>query len=214
MANETTVVLDDRGKRLTFIIRQMYALKMEQWMECAAGLLPEEELKPLGANPSAIARLILSRGIYGLVSDDEELTAALLDDLLECCSFFNPETSERTPCTRENIEEFLSDVQTLRQLRESSLRANLAFSLKGQRKPLVLPREYSFRRAVAEQTYASTVNIPQVISCLISQGMASLGDLRGSYTYSEALDLLEVLNVRNYNQWATSESQKRKGVRR
>lgn len=53
------------------------------------------------------------------------------------------------------------------------------------------------------------VNLSLVIGAVLNQGMASLYDLQSIYSYTDALDLLEVANVRNYNQWQALEVARR-----
>ena len=91
-------------------------------------------------------------------------------------------------------------------LRRTVLREQLAFAFDGARKPLPLPKEAAFSRVCRERATARTVNVPQVAASLISQGVTSLNELRSSYTFADALDLLEIVNVRNYNHWAASEA--------
>ena len=45
---------------------------------------------------------------------------------------------------------------------------------------------------------------------IISQRLATLYELQTVYSYEDALNLLEVVTVRNYNEWAAAEESKRR----
>lgn len=210
MNREEIVSLEDGGRKVTFGIRKMPALRMEAWLTRAAEVLPPELARPVAGSPTALAELILRRGLLALACGGGDGARRLLDELMACCMLKDPESGLDVPCTPAVIDEWLGNVRTLLRLRQAALLVNLSFAMDGARKTLVLPREAAFRRAAAEQTQARTVNVPQVCAALISQGIASLNDLRNIYSYTDALDLLEVLNVRNYNLWAAAEEARRK----
>lgn len=208
MHTDNIITLEDGGRKITFGIRLMSAFEMESWLVRVADILPPEQTGPLMANPTALAALILQRGVLALACADREGTAPLLEELLRCCTVMDAQTGAAIPCSSETINEHIGEMRTLLLLRSAALRTNLAFAHQDARKIPTLPRSAAFLRATAEQTYARTANVPQVTAGLISAGMASLHDLRTIYTYADALDLLEVLNVRNYNQWAALEAAK------
>ena len=205
MRTTKTILLHDSGRPLRFAVRLMPALHMEAWLERAAELQPDHP-GATPAHPAALAAHLLRRGPFALACAGGEPAAALLDEMLSCCSYIDPESNTEIPCSREFIGGLISDLRTLLALRRAVLRENLSFAREGIRKPLPLPKEAAYRRASGERTAARTVNVPQVSAILISQGVASLNDLRGGYTFADALDLLEVVNVRNYNQWAANEA--------
>ena len=206
MRKPKTIVLYDNGRPLYFSVRHMPALRMEAWLERAAKLLLPASPDQNVAHPVILAGALLRRGTFALARSGEKQAAALLNEMLEYCSFIDPENGAETPCSPENINSRVSDVQTLLRLRRALLRENLIFACEGVRRPLILPKEQAFRRASGGVTRARTVNVPQVAGILIGQGMATLHELRTGYTFGEALDLLEVMNVRNYNRWAANEA--------
>ena len=212
MTEEMILSFNDHGTRRLFAIRQMRALPMEKWLERAVKILPQEQTA--NASPMDLAVRILERGLIALACAEPEISGPLMEDLLRCCSAVDPDTGARTPCSSRAINQQVDDVRTLLQLRAASLRCNMSFVFEEGRRELTLPKESAFRRAAEERTYARTVNVPQVTAALISQGAASLHDLRSTYTYGDALDLLEILNVRNYNYWAGAEAAERKAKRR
>ena len=211
MRKPKTILLYDNGRPLRFVVRQMPALQMEAWLERAAELLPLPRLGGAPAHPVGVAGLLLRRGIFALARAGGEQPAALLEEMLQrCCSLVDGENGAETPCSSEIINSRISDVRTLLRLRWAALRENLIFACEGARKPLSLPKEHAFRRSSEGRHYARTVNVPQVAGFLIGQGMASLNELRTGYSFSEALDLLEIINVRNYNQWEAHEAARQK----
>ena len=209
MRTTQPILLHDNGRPLRFVIRHMPALQLEAWLERAAELLPERP-GTTPRHPATLASELLQRGAFALARADAIQAAALQDEMLACCSFIDPESGAETPCSPELIGSLLHDVRTLLTLRRALLREQLAFAFDGTRKPLLLPKEAAFRRASGERTAARTVNVPQVAAILIGQGVTSLNELRSSYTFADALDLLEIINVRNYNQWDANEAARHK----
>lgn len=206
MRSGKTIILKDGDREIAFCIRRMPALHLESWLARAAEIMPPEKVLPALSSPIALATLVLQRGLLALACGEN--ATALLEELLCCCAVIDTETGVETPCSSQDIHGCIRDVSTLLCLRKAALQTNLSFAFDGTRKPLTLPQETAFRLAYTEQARAKTVNVPQVTASLIAQGIASLNDLRTIYTYDDALDLLEILNVRNYNQWAALEAAK------
>lgn len=44
-----------------------------------------------------------------------------------------------------------------------------------------------------------------LVGALVSNNLATIKELEKYYSYDDALDLLEVLRVKNYNEWAALE---------
>ena len=208
MRTRPTILLHDNGRPLRFVVRHMPALPMEAWLERAAELLPEST-GTAKRHPAALAAELLRRGTFALACAGER-GGDLLDEMLAYSSFIDPESGEETPCSREAMGRLLTGLPTLLALRRWVLREQLFFAAGGVRKPLLLPKESAFRRASGESVAARTVNVPQVAAILISQGVTSLNELRSGYTFADALDLLEIVNVRNYNHWAAETAKHRR----
>ena len=47
----------------------------------------------------------------------------------------------------------------------------------------------------------STVNVDPVLAMVVVEGLASLRELDEYYSYEDALNMAEILNVRHYNEW-------------
>lgn len=56
--------------------------------------------------------------------------------------------------------------------------------------------------------YADYANVSSVIGAIVAREKASLHELQTVYSYEDALDLLEIITVQNYNDWVTSEDAK------
>ena len=212
MRKTTTFSFTDNGRPLSCSMREMSAFQMESWLARAAELLPAQDSPGVGGTapglaPNAldVADAILRRGIWALACADYARAAPLLQELLDCCAILDGETGAALPCTEENINRHISAVTTLIALRQAALHINLDFAQPEGRSQLHFRKESAFRREVADRVYARTVNVPEVAAALISQSMASLHDLQNTYSFADALDLLEIANVRNYNHWAASE---------
>lgn len=82
------------------------------------------------------------------------------------------------------------------------------FSGGGGRKPLKLPREHAFRKAIEGKDYASYANVPDLIGVIVSKGLATLHELDTVYGYEDALNLYEIIKVQNYNDWIAMEASK------
>jgi hypothetical protein len=200
-----TIHLNDRGRTLTFRLREMSAWALESWLLRAGALL----IGPKGAgrdDPFAAAGILLSRGLKAFLPAGDESCLDLLDEMLEGCSLVAD--GAELPCDRPTLEARISDVLTLFSLRKAVLGLNLRPCRAGARKDFVLPREYAFRKALGTCTQAKPANVTSVVGTVIGQGMASMLDMQRSYSFGDALDMLELLNVRNYNQWAVREAAK------
>ena len=203
MRTSRSLNIRDRGKDKSFLIREMPALSFEIWLMQAGAILsgkPED----LYATADSLSR----RGASALFRTDYETLRPLLAALLDCCSL--RENGRDIPLTSDDaVDHCIDDVRCLFLLRRASLELHLAFCAGGARRALLLPRESAFRKAVDARTYARPANVPAVAGALVSQGMASILDLQTHYGFEDALNMLELLNVRNYNQWAADDAAKR-----
>ena len=194
--------MPDRGKDKVFLIREMSALSFETWLLQAGEILsgkPDE----LFATADTLSR----QGITVLLRTGHASLPSLLSGLLHCCSL--QEHERKIPLASDDvIDRYIDDVRCLFLLRRAGLNLHLQFL--ATRRPLLFPKEQAFRRAMKATTYARPVNVPAVVGTLINQGMASLGELEERYSFEDALDMIELLNVRNYNQWATNETAKQR----
>jgi len=191
--------IKDRGKDKIFLIREMPALHFETWL-MGAGTILSGKPDELFATADTLSR----QGITALLRTDYETLRPVLAALLGCCSLH--EDGREIPLVLDDIDQCVDDVRCLFLLRRACLELHLRFL--GERHPLLLPKEAAFRRALKANTYARPANVPAVAGAVIDQGMASLGELEEHYSFEDALDMLELLNVRNYNHWAANEAAK------
>lgn len=148
MRKEKTVIVNDRGRELTFTIREMPATKLEAWIVRAGLLLAESglasgllesgdatrvEMMDAGAVLQTAARLVASgssgggRGWGDLLAAlgrvDYEKARPLLDELLSCCTL----AGSVSPLTPDTADGVLEDVRSLFTLRKEALALNFAF---------------------------------------------------------------------------------------
>ncbi len=136
MRKEKTVILDDRGKQLTFKIREMSALQMEGWIARAgillagAGILDKTgDARNVGEIASELGRTIESSGLSALGKLDYDKARPLMDELLACCS--RVDAGVEQPLTPDVLEGFVEDVRTLFTLRKEALALNFGFFAQG-----------------------------------------------------------------------------------
>lgn len=140
MRKEKKIIVNDRGRELAFVVREMPATKLESFI-VRAGLLiagagladgllggkkPDEPLD--AAHVMQAAGKMAARGDGGdllraLGAVDYEKARPLLDDLLGCCT---PADSV-APLTPETVDGIIEDVRTLFTLRKEALALNLDF---------------------------------------------------------------------------------------
>lgn len=137
MRKEKNIVIDDRGKSLTFKIREMSALQMEGWIARAGillagtGILDETrvDVRNAGEIAAGVARAVGESGISALGRLDYDKARPLLDELLSCCS--RVDAGVEQPLTPDVLEGFIEDVRTLFTLRKEALALNFGFFAQG-----------------------------------------------------------------------------------
>lgn len=137
MRKEKTIVIDDRGRSLTFKIREMSALRLESWIAragillAATGILDETraDVRNVGDIAAGVARAVGESGISALGRLDYDKARPLLDELLSCCS--RVDAGVEQPLTPDVLEGFIEDVRTLFTLRKEALALNFGFFAQG-----------------------------------------------------------------------------------
>ena len=137
MRKEKNIVIDDRGKSLTFKIREMSALQLEGWIARAGillagtGILDETrvDVRNAGEIAAGVARAVGESGISALGRLDYDKARPLLDELLSCCS--RVDAGVEQPLTPDVLEGFIEDVRTLFTLRKEALALNFGFFAQG-----------------------------------------------------------------------------------
>ena len=137
MRKEKTIVIDDRGKSLTFKIREMSALQLESWIAragillAATGILDETkvDVRNVGEIAEGVSRTLAHSGIAALGKLDYDKARPLLDELLACCS--RVDAGVEQPLTSDVLEGFIEDVRTLFTLRKEALALNFDFFAQG-----------------------------------------------------------------------------------
>lgn len=137
MRKEKNIVIDDRGRSLTFKIREMSALRLESWIAragillAATGILDETrvDVRNAGEIAAGVARAVGESGISALGRLDYDKARPLLDELLFCCS--RVDAGVEQPLTPDVLEGFIEDVRTLFTLRKEALALNFGFFAQG-----------------------------------------------------------------------------------
>ena len=112
MRKETTVTIEDRGRPLTFVIREMPATRLERWIIRAMLLLSGSEgLEGLGGSVEGAGKFLSEHGI--------------LDELLACCARTDAGVEQR--CTPDTVDGYIDDVRTLFKLRVEAAKLNFGF---------------------------------------------------------------------------------------
>ncbi len=57
--------------------------------------------------------------------------------------------------------------------------------------------------------YADYANVSGLVGVILTRRLATLHELDTVYSYEDALNLAEIITVRNYNEWAAMEAAKR-----
>lgn len=112
MRKEKTIVLDDRGNKLTFKIREMSATDTGKWIMRALKALGAAGAElPDGADLKAAVVFIRNNFQSFCKNIDLEDVQSLLDDLLRSCTRVVGKAEEAV--TPETIDDYVSDVRTL-----------------------------------------------------------------------------------------------------
>ena len=138
MRKEKRIVVNDRGRELAFVVREMPATKLESFIVrgglllaasgLAEGLLGghEGEAPDVAHVMQAAGRLVQQRGadlLRAVGSLDYEKARPLLNDLLGCCTL----EGSVAPLSEETADAVIEDVRTLFTLRKEALVLNLGF---------------------------------------------------------------------------------------
>ena len=127
---ENTISMQDGTQRLTFTIRKMEPLRLEQWLTRALSLMVKDE-DATEENYFAAGRKLAEGGIWKLAAlPDQEAARELGDQLLACCS--RVLDSMEIACTTENVNGFVQEVRTLFTLKNAALKNNLEFLLRAE----------------------------------------------------------------------------------
>lgn len=126
MRKEKLVTFEDRGKQLTFKIREMDAVSLESWIIRAIMCLAESGADiPADGGIEGIGRYLRSNGLGALAKIDYSKAKPLLDEMLMCCYRVIDKTLEQV--TPESAIAYIEDVKTIFQLRLEALKVNLDF---------------------------------------------------------------------------------------
>lgn len=155
MLKEKIVTLQDGERELTFVVKQMPALKLERFINRTAILIARATGKAYGKNGinTIIAALsgsdgdsLFDRLVEILGGLDYEEVEPLYNELMECCSII-PDTSNptfRNACTPQLLDAQIESPMTLYKMRAEAVKVNFSFFTKGKDSPLIPKTSISF----------------------------------------------------------------------
>jgi len=126
---------------------------------------------------------------------------AMIDNKDEMGTLLSVEVNGVALENEELIDQLLPDWETLDELIEIATLYNFEFL--SNWKPVRFPAAMAGNYNASECRY-----IDPIFSSLISAGMATLNELKTSYSLEEAFQLLEVLTVTRVNEYKASEAAK------
>ena len=127
MRKTKTIVLQEDGRELQFMIKQMSASQLEAWLIRAILLLSKSGAEvPEGTDLQAAGAYLAKRGLSALGDVNYEQVKPLLDDLLACCHHVTGANST-TQLSPTVVDSIIGDVKTLFTLRKEALMLNLGF---------------------------------------------------------------------------------------
>jgi len=126
MRKEKTLVIEDRGNKLTFLIREMPATRLMDWIAKALLLLAATGADvPTGAGVDAAFRHFADNGFKALGALDYDKAKPLLEELLGCCYRQVGNAEERV--TTATADAYIEDVTTLLRLQMEAFALHFDF---------------------------------------------------------------------------------------
>lgn len=138
---EKRITIQDRGRSLTFVIREMAATQLESWIIRCLLLLVKAGISSGIGNSAGLENMaqevregnyeqamsyISTQGLSALLSKvNYEDAAPLLDELLGCCSRVVDGITQ--PCTDGTIDSYVFDFRTIFKLRAEAFMLNCGF---------------------------------------------------------------------------------------
>ncbi len=178
MRREIELTLKDRSKELVFIIREMSASKLEKWLVKALLLISKsqinneelnnsqnliEENDTQTADFSLFSKILSSKKYELLLNIDFEQAEELYDDLLTCVH--RKVDNALISLTKDNVDSFIEDVQTLFRLRLEVIKLNLDFFTEENQSDTI----FSTMKQETAQNYKEHKTYDMRISPLVKQ---------------------------------------------
>ena len=126
MRNEKIITIDDRGKSLTFKVKEMAATQLESWaMRCVLVLAAAGSDVPATGGVEGMAKFLSEHGLAALGNVNFEKAKPLLDEMLGCCYRVIDAMEEKV--TPQAADAYIEDIRTLLKLRMEALKLNFGF---------------------------------------------------------------------------------------
>lgn len=125
---EKTLTVKDRDQTLTFVIRKMPPLQLENWLVRALRIMVREPEASSNDYLEA-GKKLAAEGFWRLVrATDSDAVFPLSEQLLGCCS--RRVGAAEMPCSSETLDGCVREVTTLFILKNEALKFNLEFLLR------------------------------------------------------------------------------------
>ena len=126
MRTEKIIDIEDRGKKLTFKVREMSATQLEDWtMRAVLVLAGAGSDIPASGGVEGIGKYLAEHGLAAIGNVDYAKAKPLLDEMLGCCSRVIDKVEERV--TPETADAYIEDMGTLFKLRLEAFKVNFSF---------------------------------------------------------------------------------------
>ena len=213
MRKEKIIALLDDDKKLHFHLRQMSAFDFENWLRRLGHILRRAGLdippgQEVQASSEALVRGNFRVPVGVFAAGTDKPTALMCEMLLSCAHIDN--TGRRTPLTPDVAENLVDRMSTLLGLYAEALAFNLDWALADPEDtpslaPLNLPQETRYKQAQARKSYSAR---PLAGTCeaLAISGLATMKELKNDYSFRGALELIRVLNIKNYDAWLSMDA--------
>ena len=126
MRQSKIIDIEDRGKKLTFKIREMSATQLEDWtMRAVLVLAGAGSDIPASGGVAGIGKYLAEHGLAAIGNVDYAKAKPLLDEMLGCCSRVIDKMEEKV--TPETADAYIEDMGTLFKLRLEAFKVNFSF---------------------------------------------------------------------------------------
>jgi len=126
MRTEKIIDIEDRGKKLTFKVREMSATQLEDWtMRAVLVLAGAGSDIPASGGVEGIGKYLAEHGLAAIGNVDYAKAKPLLDEMLSCCSRVVDKMEEKV--TPETADAYIEDMGTLFKLRLEAFKVNFSF---------------------------------------------------------------------------------------
>lgn len=213
MRKEKTITVLDNGKELRFHLRQMSAFDFESWLLRLGHILRHAGLDIPPGQEVQIVSDTLVRGNFrvpvGALTAGDDKPMDLMSEMLLSCSHVDY-AGRHTPLTPDAADDLVDNASILMGLYAEALAFNLDWVVVDPEDmpslaPLKLPQEARYKQAQAQRNLSGR---PLTGTCeaLSLSGLATMKELKNDYSFRGALELIRILNIKNYETWLSMDA--------